>query len=280
MGYVPEFPTIGARPDPGLEELEPLLQIPLDKANSRYPDVAGLRTNNLWKAVFLFHKCSHTNLAAQRIARQGMHSWCLFNAYHSAYLGARGIMALLGVAFPNLKSRQVALDLCPEPERKKRARGLGSPTFEEFLIVPLPNLDQRRVWEAFQRVLNMSEASCWDTSLRQEILNLDYEQITPPRNRFLYKAHYWPLEDLASDAPVAELEALWSRELDVDAQGFLLSLSFAVYRLFEQLMSDLAGYSGQIKEQFEGSRCLDPALPELNPYRRFTDRQGGFADPQ
>lgn len=268
IAYVPQFTAIGARPDPGLEHLEPLLQILLDKPNARYPDVSGLRTNNLWEAVFLFHKCSHTSLAAQRIAQQGMHSWCLFNAYHSAYLGAKGIMALLGVALPNL-SRQVALDLCPEPERRKRARPLGSAAFEEFIIIPLPNLDQRRVWEAFQRVLNISEVQCWDTSLRQEILNLDYEQITPPRNRFLYRAHYWPLEDLASDAPSVNLETLWARELDVSDQGFLLSLSFSVYRLFEQLMGDLAGYSGSIREQFEASRCLDRELPELDLYRSF-----------
>jgi len=167
---VPEFPAVGARPDPGLEGLDPLLQIPLDKPNNRYPDVPGLRANSLWEAVFLFHKCSHTSLAAQRIAQMGMHSWCLFNAYHSAYLGAKGIMALLGIAFPNLRSTQVVLDLCPEPERKKRRRALGSPAFEEFLIVPLPPLEQRRVWEAFRRVLNISESTCWDTSLRREIL--------------------------------------------------------------------------------------------------------------
>lgn len=274
VGYVPEFRDIGARPDPGLEDLEPLLQTPLDKPNGRYPDVPGLRTNNLWEAVFLFHKCSHTSLAAQRIAQLGMHSWCLFNAYHSAYLGAKGIMALLGVAFPNLRSRQVALDLCPEPEGRKRPRALGSPAFEEFLIVPLPPLDQRRVWEAFQRVLNVTESRCWDTSLRQEILNLDYEQITPPRNRFLYKAHYWPLEDLASDASPTGLEALWSRDLDVGAQGFLLSLSLTVYSLFEQLMSDLAGYSRQIKEQFDASRCRNRDLPELDPYKKFAGQAG------
>lgn len=274
---MPEFSAIGARPDPGLEDLDPLLRVPLDQSNGRYPDVAGLRTNNLWEAVFLFHKCSHTSLAAQRIARQGMHSWALFNAYHSAYLGAKGIMSLLGVAFPNLRGRQVALDLCPEPDAKRRTRPVGVAIFDEFLIVPLAGLEQRRLWEAFQRVLNMSTVNCWDSSLRQAILDLDYEEITPPRNRFLYKARYWPLGDLASDLPSESLEGLWSRELDAEAPGFLLSLSFTVYLLFEQLMRDLAGYSGPIKEQFDASRCLDLALPDLAPYRKFvmTDRGTG-----
>src|SRR5579862_4359859 len=168
IAHIPTFSVIAARPDPGLEQLEPLLQIPLDKSNERRPDVAGLRTNALAEAVFLFHKCAHTNLAAQRIGEQGMHSWCMFNAYHSAYLGAKGIMAVLGVALPNLGGRQVALDLCPAPERRKRT--LGAPAFEEFVIVPLPLLEQRRVWEGFQRILNISEVNCWDISIRRELL--------------------------------------------------------------------------------------------------------------
>jgi hypothetical protein len=269
--HIPTFTAIAARPDPGLEHLLPLLEIPLDRPTGLYPDVAGLRTNTLWEAVFLFHKCSHTNLAAQRLAVQGMHSWCLFNAYHSAYLGAKGIMALLGVAFPNLKSNQVALDLFPEPEKKARNKGsLKALRFEEFLIVRLPKIDQRRIWEGFQRLLKMCYTQCWDATLCVEILNLKYETITPPRNHFLYKAHYWPLEDLALDVVSSELETLLTSELDADNNGFLLRLSFLVYRLFEQLMNDLGEFSPVIKTQVEASRCvINSEMPELRLYRGF-----------
>jgi hypothetical protein len=198
----------------------------------------------------------------------GMHSWCLFNAYHSAYLGAKGLMALLGVSFPRLKGRQVALDLCPSSVKKQK-RGLGSSAFEEFIVIPLDMLEQRRVWEALQRILRMSEANCWDLSLRDEVLELDYQKITPPRNLFLYKANYWPLGDLALDGLPAQLQTLFGTELEVDDQGFLLRLNFTIYRLLEQLVSDLAGYSPTIKEQFEGSRCLDRDLSDLELYRSF-----------
>lgn len=273
IAHVPRFPAIAARPDPGLDQLGPLLRIPLDKANERYPDVPGLRANCLWEAVFLFHKCSHTTLAAQRIAQRGMHSWCLFNAYHAAYLGAKGVMALLGVAFPSPNGKQVAIDLFPQPERKRR-HTLGAAAFEDFLIIPLAKLEQRRVWEAFRRVLNMSTASCWDTSIRDELYRLDPDQVSPPRNWFLYKNCHWPLEDLALDAPESSLTTLVGTELDVGDQGFLLRLSFSVYRLFEQLMNDLAGYSAPIKQQFQASRCLDPEIPELESYRSFVSQTG------
>lgn len=101
LDHVPTFSSIGAIPDPGLEHLAALLtsNIPeIKDAPARFQDMEGMRRNALWEAVFLFHKCSHTHLAAQRLAGRGMHSWCMFNAYHSAYLGAKGIMALLGVA--------------------------------------------------------------------------------------------------------------------------------------------------------------------------------------
>src|SRR6266487_1289870 len=240
LEHIPTFPSVGARPDPGLEHLQPLLDIVLPKDNGRFPDVAGLRTLTLWEAVFLFHKCSHTNLAAQRLGSQGMHSWSLFNGYHSAYLGARGIMALLGVALPELKGRQVAIDIYPEPLRKKSLRSLGSSPFHEFIIVPLGPLDQRDLWETFQRVINICNATCWDIGLRQELLDLAHQKITPPRNRFLYRAHYWPLSDLTLDVQPSDLTGIIGTELETEDPGFLLRLSFAVYRLFEQLMGDLA----------------------------------------
>lgn len=275
VAHIPTFTVIASRPDPGLEHLLPLLEIPLDGASTAtlHPDVAGLRTNTLWEAVFLFHKCSHTNLAGQRLALQGMHSWCLFNAYHSAYLGAKGIMALLGVAFPNLKGRQIAIDLFPEPNKKAKKKPPKVLTFEEFLIVPLPKIDQRRLWEGFQRLLKMCHPPCWDDRLRNEILDLKYEEITPPRNHFLYKPHYWPLEDLAVDVMSSELNALVTSALDTDNNAFLLRLSFVVYRLFEQLINDLAEYSPVIKTQAEGSRCMvNTEALELGLYRTFVSQ--------
>ncbi len=279
VANVPNFPGIGAPPDPGLEHLSTLIAVDLPDANPGYklvPDVQGIRRIALWEAVFLFHKCSHTNLAAQRLGEQGMHSWCMFNAYHSAYLGARGIMALLGVAVPRLKGAQTAIDLFIKPESKTKQkaqqarREAGLPQFEEFRIVRLPSLEQRYLWEAFQRVLRMSVAPCLDAGLRQELLNLSYQSFSPPRNHFLYEAHFWPLGDLMSDAPVEEMGSLIGTELDTGDEGFLLRLSFCVYRLFEQLMSDLAEQSPVIKTQFDGSRsCVDSAQPEFERYRSF-----------
>jgi hypothetical protein len=272
LDNIPRFPGLGASPDPGLESLLQLQRIP--ENYERFPDISGIRMNVLWEAVFLFHKCAHANLAAQRLGDQGMHSWCLFNAYHAGYLGAKGIMALLGVALANIGG-QVVIDVCPEPLKpvKKRISSIVTPQFQEFLIVKLGEIDQVGLWELFQRVVNMSTAECWDDALLRELIALAPRRITPPRNHFLYKAKYWPLGDLVADVKPPDVSVLFGEDLDVDGKDFLLRLSFSVYRIFEQLMSDLADNSTVIKDQFAGSRFLATSdLPELGCYRDFLSR--------
>src|SRR6266508_487938 len=134
----------------------------------------------LWEAVFLFHKCAHSHLAAQRLGHMGMHSWSMFNAYHSAYIGARGIMALLGVGSPLLNSGvQLLIDVYPQPEASKDIKRfrLGLWQFQEILIVRLPLLEQRGLWEGFQRVLQVSDVPCWDAKIRRELLEVAHESI-------------------------------------------------------------------------------------------------------
>jgi hypothetical protein len=203
------------------------------------------------------------------MGQMGMHNWCLFNAYHSAYLGAKGTMTLLGVPLPNIGGSQIGIDLFPVPLKPSK-RSIVSPLFQEFLIVRLPMLEQRRLWEGFQRVLRMSEVKCWDVEIRDELSGLSFEAITPPRNHYLYKAHYWPLPDLLSDGTAVEFDELAGCSLDVGERGFLLKLCFSVYRLFEQLMNDLAESSAVIKQQIDASRIVTSyGLPVIGSYAAF-----------
>jgi len=119
----------------------------------------------------------------------------------------------------------------------------------------------------------MTDAKCWDASPRQSLLDLSFEAITPPRNHFLYKAHYWPLYDLIRDGVVSDFDKLFGTELDVDEQGFLLRLCFSVYYLFDQLMRDLAGYSAVIRQQIDGSRVFaSSGLAVVGSYASFVSQ--------
>lgn len=273
MQDVPVFPAVGAPPDPGLEGLASLQAIEVPTAAEgavRMADIEGARRNALWEAVFLFQKCSHTNLAAQRLGQVGMHSWCMFNAYHSAYLGARGILGLLGVALPRVKGSQVAIDFFPQPDSYRPGKRLAT-EFQECLVLSLGQLDQRYLWEAFQRLLNVTDIACVDLSVKQALLDLPYDEITPARNSFLYKAHFWPLGDMTVDLDVTALQALVGTSLDTEDEGFLMRLSFSVYKLFEQLIQNLGESSAVIKLQVEGSRCIRYRdVADLDRYREFT----------
>jgi hypothetical protein len=205
-------------------------------------------------------------LAAHRLARSGMHSWCLFNAYHSAYIGARGTMALLGVSLPNLSGKQVMIDLFPGPTRTRV--GIAQQRYQDFLLVRLPHLDQRYLWECYQRTIRMSEADCWDSNVREELLAIDYTHFSRSRNHFIYQPRYWPLDDLMKDGDPSQVDLFVGTELDSENEGFLLCLSFSVYRLFEQLITDLAEQSSIIRMQLEGSRWSTDASSDV-VYERF-----------
>ncbi len=277
LANIPRFPGLGAKPDPGIDQLQPLLTILYSATEyGRFPDVNGIRSSTVWEAVFLFHKCAHTTFAAQRLARMGMHSWCMFNAYHAAYIGAKGIMTLLGVLLVELGGTgRFAIDLYPEPEKiNAKIRALGSARFNEFLVIAFPStFQQRDLWETFQRVMRITKVTCWDKSLNKEFRDIAHDKITPPRNSFLYRSNYWPLDDLTVDADPATLTNLIGEELETSDPGFLMRLSFSVYRLFEQLITDLAKDSGPIRQQVEASRFIgDSTIPELECYLTFVEQ--------
>ena len=153
---------------------------------------------------------------------------------------------------------------------------MASQQFDEFLIAQLQHLDQRGLWTAFQRLLRVTRADCWDAKLRQELIQLSPEEITPPRNHFLYQAHYWPLEDLVSDAALADFIGIVGEKLDIDERGFLLRLSLSVYRLFEQLITDLGNYTEVIRDQMNAARYQSGSEnPELDCYRSFLEQIEG-----
>jgi hypothetical protein len=121
-------------------------------------------------------------------------------------------------------------------------------------------------------MLRISEVECWDNSVKQELIRLNVKDITPPRNKFLYVAQHWPLDDMTTDGRPEVLSTLLKAELDPENPGFLLRLCFSVYRLFELMMIDISEPSEVVREQYEGSRGFSGLnLGELIHYRAFLD---------
>jgi hypothetical protein len=279
MGSLPDF---GQRPV-ALTDLQVLQQIAKSGTRSFFADEDGsVRRAVLAEGVFLFQKCAHTHLAAQRLGMKGMHSWAMFNAYHCAYLGARGIMALLGIALPQFESQQFIIDVFPQPTTKKERQRLvaGQWEFSTYWLVHFAGqlFKQEDVWKAFRRVLSASTVSCWSGNAYEELRLLAKKSdvpVTRPRNAFLYTPTHWPLGDLLVDATEGEFEDLFGRELDTSESGFLLRLSCEIYGLFESLLSDMAKVSGPIRLELERSRIAkNPEADDLVAYNAFLKRVG------
>lgn len=95
-------------------------------------------------------------------------------------------------------------------------------------------------------------------------------EVTRPRNAFLYKAAFWPGDDLIADGNEEEFGSLVGTGWSTEQKGFLLRLSYHVYLLFEQLINDLAEASGVIRKQIDDSRIMSaPNVPELACYNTF-----------
>lgn len=263
---IPAFAAAPVAPDPGLEKIlaQSGLELPKNFEAMLVQDIAGFRSNALAEAVFLFHKCAHIGLATHRVGTSGMHSWGLFNAYHAAYIAAKGTMALLGVSFPRVNGLQYVSDLFPEVERKRGVSSWAVAKFAETTFFKLPGmLEQRYLWESYQRVLNVTTEFKFNGKLRQDLLEIDFEDITPPRNNFLYKVSYWPLGDMMVDGPAIEFGRLGEKDLDPEEVGFLLRLFYTVYRILEQLLTGLAEQCGPIRIELEKSRFIACDVPEL-----------------
>lgn len=253
----PSIRNLRAKPDPGVDKLGGLLALPAEKI-ARYEAVPGLRTNALWDCLYLYRKCDHAKVATESLANLGMASWAMFNAYHSAYLGARGLMLALGVGLPDLAGRQVLLDLFPEPVKQKRRDRAVVPT-ADFMLKSIGALDQRAVWHCLQRTLRLTSCTVWSEALVISLTNLDADQVTPPRNHFLYKAGYWIFDDLDSNL---DPNSHW---LDVSSlpkesnEAFLMWLCFTVHQTYTSLIADLAATSTLIDDYYQSTRNITGA---------------------
>jgi hypothetical protein len=262
------------KPVPGLEKLRTLLELELTEAVAKFADVQGLRSNAAAEAFYLYHKAANAKASTESLSNEGLQSWSMFNAYHCAFLAAKGILALFGISLAHL-NRQVVIDLFPEPlTRASRNRPVGQPEASDFAVLPVARLDQQDVWLLLQRMINVTKVECWDGGLVKQLKKLDHTKVTPPRNHFLYKAIYWPLEDLTRTLPFSENRFL-GYELDEAAEGFLLMLSFTTFKLLEDLLNDLAVASGKTLSTLLNGAIDTTLWIDTTPYKVFCDRYSG-----
>jgi len=220
------------------------------------PDIDGVRSNTLAEAIYLYHKAAHAQLAVARLSTSGMTAWAMFNAYHSAFLNAKAVMALLGVVFPKVQGKDWLLDVFPVPDKRRNNRQFKMKSdYSEIVAVGIPKLDQRYVWQALVRCCSNTMGAWSNLQALSSIKEINWEKVTPPRNKFLYNPPFWPaIDDLSRDVVDLEWDTLIQAGLDPDATGFLLSLSLDMFEVAKWIFEDFAKDSNLFAMQISGLR--------------------------
>ena len=254
LSYIPPFSGLGAIPDQSSDDLldvqgfSPSLHQP-----ERTSQVAGVRSSVLSEAICLYQKAKNTNYAARHLHDRGLETWSLFNYYHSAYLGAKGIMYLLGVTVPLLNNKRWILDVFAAPENDRSGKKIKPDSLTDFMSIPLPGLDQHQLWAWFQRVLASTRSAPWDRELAKDIHLIGASRdMTRQRNGLLYRPPFWIASDLLQ--PLAVPSAIpETYGLDADDPEFLSSLCGHVHLIFDSLLQDLGKLSLPVRLQMEAA---------------------------
>jgi len=258
----PNFPEPGQMPELSSDEILDFVGIEAPTELVRIAAADGVRPAVLSEAICLFLKARHAESAAHRLRDEGLITWSLFNYYHSAYLGAKGIAYLLGITFPSdAKNRQYVLDIFAEPLSHKNGKRIAASNLVDFMAIPIEGrLDQHQLWAWFQRGINSTRSAPWDKGIVGKIERIKPSRtITRPRNSLLYRTNFWIAQDLVALSSVPP-EGSEAYEFAPGAEQFFYLLNGHVSELFTSLMNDLSSISPAIARQ------MNAALPLPNQF--------------
>jgi hypothetical protein len=258
LPHVPSLPNPGIFAELSSEELLDAQGFaPSLEDVTRVEQLDGIRSSVLSESMVLYQKSKHSWFAAKRLHDEGLETWSLFNKYHSAYLGAKGIMYLLGVTVPQLNNKRWILDIFAPPEDDRSGKRIKPASLTDFMAIPIPGLDQHQMWAWFQRVLATTTSVPWDVQLGRDIHLIQFSRdMTRQRNGLLYKPAYWIADDLLAPLPIPQAPPE-KYGIDVLSSEFLAALSDHVQSIFDALLGDIAKVSLPIKRQ------MDAALTRL-----------------
>lgn len=201
----------------------------------------------LWEAVYLLRKSGHVMRVSQNLSQQGMLSWSLFNGYHSAYLSAKSILAMLGFSVPQPSGQQLLLELFPDNRNqgnKKNKIPVGGDEMSNAYRIG--RLDQNQLWQLFERALRMIDVPIWNGNILENVKDFDWANISKKRNPFLYNSVFWPYNDLSENLiddkfcnPPDNFPD-HTQFIDMDDPEFLIKSAFLLFHLGECLLADIS----------------------------------------
>lgn len=200
--FIPDIDPPGSQPDVSLSTLMQTNYAPFTKevfekeSGAHYLETKGVRKIVLREGIFLLHKACHLLRNAELDISHGVITWSLSEAYQSAYYGAQAILSFLGVAYTDINGKSMLIDLWPAQIRLAGQKPKPNRQQELSQFVKTVFIEQRHLWNLFQRILFISEVSVWPEKILSVFRNLDTKKYPKQRNIIHYSKHRWLNEDL------------------------------------------------------------------------------------
>ena len=142
-------------------------------------------------------KYFHVLECARAQLSRGAATWTMVDTYHSAMLGARGLIALYGILCYTVQGRTVLVDFRPElgdaDYRSKFSKMYKR--IDDPIRVLRPKkllLEQRDAWGLIVRLVNITKnAESQDEELMKQIADIAETTLSSLRNKVLYDSVYW-----------------------------------------------------------------------------------------
>lgn len=252
--------TPGTPPDCELAELISL-QDELHEVGKGPKDIpgniSGLPASILKQGLFHLQKAAHVLNGAQIHIDKGMPSWSLSSAYHSAFCAVNGILNLLGIAFVNTNRGGFLIDVWSDAlGRGNRKR---TPPYNTRLQKTPGRLEQKNVWQVFQRILRINPFS--DNIISEDwinaILALDRTDFSRIRNTIHYRTANWPYDDVrrfvtTKDFQFSTVDLRAGSLLDnPEDTVFPIALAFMLVRVAHQMLKSLVDMSTLLEPELD-----------------------------
>jgi uncharacterized protein (UPF0332 family) len=218
-------------------------------------EVPNLRQAIFHEGLFLIHKAIHVSGTALMQLENGIFSWSLSNAYQSSFFALKGILALLGLSFPQF-NKTLMVDCFREEELSKNKLAKGIQPKLEIRFLQFSDLSHVDYWAVLQRVVRVSEINVWDSQIMQYFSNIDPASIGMERNKLHYENHYWTFDDLftpMTDDKFAVNEELLQTFIATVNRGkdYSFFLNYTLVLMALQLVKDLAVFNGDVAAEFQ-----------------------------
>lgn len=220
-------------------------------------DIPEIKHFALKEGLFWLHKAGNVIGASQIHINEGIKSWSLSSAYHSALFATKAILPFLGIVVTEFPERgSFLVDLWSEEIAKKSKIRIRS--YDTIKVLKVCRIEHRHIWTLLQRMLTITEFPVEVITLEnvESLKSLAKNDFAKQRNKLHYRPT-WIFDDIHQqmfDSSFLNFESQLtdgSALSDPDIDNFSFALAFVLMRMAIRMLVDIADFSPIIKTELD-----------------------------